>query len=428
MNIRPSLKRYFLVSVLVTGIVTIAAMTYVSYHFYFLGVDFSTSDFMRANAYQVAVSDGKPQEIGGFTVATRWQDLPTAVRSHLHESDLVEDRLLKFVDGNPLFSPPKTRYFAIKLNKGGELRYVSSMFEGELEGPEEPKDPPQFFYIFAIALGAILLFSLVPVLLLRKIATPVEHLTRWAGNLGPEELDKPAPEFHFSELDSLASLVRSSLRSVQESVNREKLFLGHASHELRTPIAVTRANSELLRKMIDKGIGTARQLEVLERIERASLTMTDLTETLLWLNRHSDKALPTSEVAVDGMIEKLTEELSYLLSGKEVEVLISCEPTVLVLPEALCRIVIANMIRNAFQYTYSGKVEIRLAGKRLEIINFNETEGRSTDELGFGLGLELSERLLGQQRWGYSNTATGAGRHVVIEFGGKGSRPEPAGN
>ena len=97
---------------------------------------------------------------------------------------------------------------------------------------------------------------------------------------------------------------------------------------------------------------------MLERIERASLTMTDLTETLLWLNRHSDKAPPTSEVAVDGMIEKLTEELSYLLSGKKVEVSISCEPTTLVLPEALCRIVIANMIRNAFQYLF-GEVEIR---------------------------------------------------------------------
>ncbi|MCP5231654.1 MAG: hypothetical protein H6948_06085 [Zoogloeaceae bacterium] len=96
--------------------------------------------------------------------------------------------------GNPLLSPPKTRYFAIKLNRGGELRYVSSMFEGGPEGLEEPKEPPQFFHIFAIALGAIFLFSLVPVLLLRKIATPVEHLTRWAGNLGPEELDKPAPE------------------------------------------------------------------------------------------------------------------------------------------------------------------------------------------------------------------------------------------
>ena len=171
MNIRPSLKRYFLVSVLVTGIVTIAAMTYVSYHFYFLGVDFSTSDFARANAYRVAVSDGKPREIGGFTVATRWQDLPTAVRSHLHESDLVEDRLLKFVDGNPLLSPPKTRYFAIKLNRVANCAMFRPCSRAGPKGSKNPK-PPQFFHIFAIALGAIFLFSLVPVLLLRKIATP----------------------------------------------------------------------------------------------------------------------------------------------------------------------------------------------------------------------------------------------------------------
>ncbi|WP_244225164.1 histidine kinase dimerization/phospho-acceptor domain-containing protein [Vibrio aquaticus] len=62
-------------------------------------------------------------------------------------------------------------------------------------------------------------------------------------------------------------------------------FLGYASHELRTPIAVTRNNSELLCKMISKGIPSEKQLVVLDRIERAGFTMTDLTETLLWLNQ-----------------------------------------------------------------------------------------------------------------------------------------------
>jgi len=416
MKIRPSLRRYFLGSILITGVVTIAAMTYVSYHFYFLGVDFSITDVMRTNAYQVAVSDGEPQEINGFTVATRWQDLPAAVRSHLDESELVEDSLLKFVDGNPLFSPPRARYFAIKLNRGGEPRFVSFMFVSDVETLAEPRDPPDFLYIFVIALGAICLFSLVPVLLLRKVATPIERLTAWAKGLGREELDKPAPKFYYSELDSLAQLVRSSLSSVQESVDRERLFLGYASHELRTPIAVTRANSELLRKMIDKGISSTRQLEVLGRIERASLTMTDLTETLLWLNRHSEKSLPNSPVALDGMIERLAGELSYLLSGKNVDVAISCDPTVLALPEALCRIVISNLIRNAFQYTRSGKVDISLAGKKLEILNINEADGERSDELGFGLGLELTERLVGRQGWRYTNKETGAGRHVVVEF------------
>ncbi|AWI80646.1 sensor histidine kinase [Parazoarcus communis] len=416
MKIRPSLRRYFLGSILVTGIVTIAAMAYVSYHFYFLGVDFSISDVMRTTAHQAAVSDGKPQELNGFTVATRWEDLPAAVRSHLDESEMVDERLLKFVDGNPLFSPPKARYFAIRLNRGGEQRYVSSMFVSDSHTLDAPKDPPDFLYIFAIALVAISLFSLVPVLLLKKVATPIERLTTWAKDLGREALDKPAPKFHYSELDSLAQLVLSSLRSVQESVEREKLFLGYASHELRTPIAVTRANSELLRKMIDKGISSTRQLEVLGRIERAGLTMTDLTETLLWLNRHSEKSLPTSPVELDGLIEKLVEELSYLLSGKTVDVAIRCEPTVLALPEALCRIVISNLIRNAFQYTWSGRVDISLTGKKLEILNINEADEERNDELGFGLGLELTERLVDRQGWGYSNKETGAGRHVVIEF------------
>ena len=105
-----------------------------------------------------------------------------------------------------------------------------------------------------------------------------------------------------------------------------------------------------------------------------------------------------------------------LLSGKKVDVAIKCEPTVLALPEALCRIDISNLIRNAFQYTWSGKVDISLTGKKLEILNINEADEERNDELGFGLGLELTERLVGQQGWGYTNKETGAGRRVVIEF------------
>jgi two-component sensor histidine kinase len=86
------------------------------------------------------------------------------------------------------------------------------------------------------------------------------------------------------------------------------------------------------------------------------------------------------------------------------------------LPEALCRIDISNLIRNAFQYTWSGKVDISLTGKKLEILNINEADEERNDELGFGLGLELTERLVGQQGWGYTNKETGAGRRVVIEF------------
>jgi signal transduction histidine kinase len=396
--------------------VTIAAMAYVGYQAYFSGIDFSMSEAMRRSAYQVQVADGQPQQVHGFTVATRWQDLPASIQSHLDEHALREEKLLKYVEGNPLFSRPSAGYFVIKLQQGDSERYVSSEFLNPPGAAPRPKELPEFIYIFAIALAAICAFSLVPILLLKKIATPVERLTAWARNLGQDELAKPAPDFHYQELNGLAHIVRASLQSVQESVEREKRFLGYASHELRTPIAVIRSNAELLKKMIDNGLPVARQQEVLARIERASLTMTDLTETLLWLNRHADKKLPSGRFALDRLIEQLRNELAYLLAGKQIDVSICCEPTELDLPEGLCRIVITNLIRNAFQHTQSGSVAIKLAGYQLEIINSNALAEESQHELGFGLGLELTERLIARQGWKYINQETDSGCHVQIDF------------
>ncbi|MEB3733551.1 histidine kinase dimerization/phospho-acceptor domain-containing protein [Halopseudomonas pachastrellae] len=56
------------------------------------------------------------------------------------------------------------------------------------------------------------------------------------------------------------------------------------SHELRTPISVIRANVELLERLrAQSRIDPAMEQQALDRIDRASLTMQHLTETLLWL-------------------------------------------------------------------------------------------------------------------------------------------------
>ena len=416
MNIRPSLKRYFLLAILLSGSATIAALTYVAYQAYFSGIDFSMSEAMRRSAYQVEVADGQPQAVNGFTVATRWQDLPASIQNHLDEHTLREGKLHKYVEGNPLLARPSAGYFAIQLQRGGSVRYVSSEFFTPPATPSRRQELPEFLYIFAVALIAIGAFSLVPILLLKRIAGPVERLTTWARQLGQGELAHPTPDFHYQELNGLAQIVRASLQSVQESVEREKRFLGYASHELRTPIAVTRSNAELLKKMMDKGSPAARQREVLARIERASLTMTDLTETLLWLNRRADKALPSGPLELHLMIAQLCEELAYVLEGKQVDVSINCEPTTLNLPEGLCRIVVTNLIRNAFQHTQSGSVAITLVGHQLEITNRNVVHGEDRHELGFGLGLELTERLIARQGWQYINEGTDSGCHVQIDF------------
>ncbi len=416
MKIRPSLKLYFFAMMIMTGVVTISVMSVVSINYFFAGIDFSMSGAMRSHAYKQPVSNGNPVTINDFVVASQWDDLPASIKANLKEHELIEGDLLKHIDGNPLFAKPNAGYFVMKINRDGQVRYVSSMFTSEKNTTLTAGPPPEFLYIILIALVAIALFSLVPYFILRNVASPVEKLIAWATQLNKEQLSQPIPDFYYSELNGLATMVQSSLHSVQESLEREQRFLGYASHELRTPIAVTRTNTELLRKMMLKNISQEKQLQVLDRIERASFTMTDLTETLLWLNRQSNKFMPVKPVAIGLLSKQLLEELSYLLNGKMVEVTIETDETTHLLPEALCRIILTNLIRNALQHTSEGTVTIKQSGGCLMITNQNMTSSQTSDELGFGLGLELTARLVQHYGWQYQNVITSNGHYVEINF------------
>ncbi|MBN3571575.1 sensor histidine kinase [Vibrio neptunius] len=413
MKIRRSLKLYFLFAMLLTGSLTIIAMSGVAVSYFFSGLDMAMTGFMRTQAYQVELTDNTPVKINDLTVARRWQDLPQPIQDNLNQNELVLNEVLKNVVGIPLIEPPKAGYFAMKMEHKGDVRYASVLF---LDNEFSPGEMPQFIYIVFVAIAAILAFSLILVAFIRSVSTPVEELKDWAKSLDKEKLSQPIPGFDYSELNTLAEIIKSSLSSVQEGLEREQRFLGYASHELRTPIAVTRANSELLKKMILKKLDDDKQLEVLERIERAGYTMTDLTETLLWLNRQEDKTLPFSELVIGDLITQIDHELEYLLQGKEVKVSIKVDTTQHSLPHSLCRIIITNLVRNAFQHTYQGEVIIEQSGSRLVITNHNVSQGDGEKALGFGLGLELTERLIKQYSWYYDNSATESGRRVELHF------------
>tara|TARA_R110001592_G_scaffold359995_1_gene667670 strand:+ start:2223 stop:3476 length:1254 start_codon:yes stop_codon:yes gene_type:complete len=416
MKIIPSLKLYFLVMMLITGVATISIMSVVSFKYFIYGIDIAVGDSMRSIANIEHVSEGNPVGINDFVVASQWQDLPLIIQEKLDQNSLEEGQLLKALDGKPPFSPPKAAYFVIKLNVDGQERYISSMFTAEDRAKIGDSGPPPFINLLLIGLTVMALFTLAPYFILRKIANPVEKLMLWAKQLNKKKLSEPTPNFHYSELNSLAKIVQSSLQSVQSSLKREQRFLGYASHELRTPIAVTRTNAELLRKMIEKGVSSEKQLAVLDRIERASLTMTDLTETLLWLNRQPDKSIPVKSISIGLMTQQLLEQLTYLLNGKNVKVSIETDISIRSLPEALCQIVITNLIRNALQHTQEGSIIIKQSANSLVITNQNISEDKSSEELGFGLGLELTERLVQHYGWQYKNVSTANEHYVEINF------------
>lgn len=200
---------------------------------------------------------------------------------------------------------------------------------------------------------------------------------------------------------------------MRESVAREKVFLSYASHELRTPISTIVANVELINRY-----NNSLQDEVInpiQRIERAAQTMRHLTETLLGLSRKNEQLLDYVDIDLQELIQQICESLRYMLHSNAVELHIRTEPYIVTVQGAAVHIALANIIRNAFQHTYEGHITIQQQGSKINIDNQNlENGGEHNAELGFGLGLRLTQEIADTFHWHYQNTTKTNGHHVEL--------------
>ncbi|MCL1126562.1 sensor histidine kinase [Shewanella surugensis] len=417
MRIKPSLRLYFFIAILVLGTSLTLVFSALTINYFIEGLDTGMRGTMRQLSQVENVRDGHPVRLINFQISSQWKDVPADIRSQFSQPPTTPGVLQKKLIGITLFSPPKKAYFVIyMMNNQGKGRYVSKVFNKETIKNETKKGSSHFTGIMLFGIGGLIIFTLFLFLIMNKMSSPMESLINWTKTLNDKNLAFPPPDFKYHEPNELAQIIHNSLNSVQESLNREQVFLSYASHELRTPIAVIRSNIELLNKMNDVEPLGDKQQKILQRIERAGFTMTHLTEALLWLGR--DNAIPPqlSVIKLNELIVQLVDELSYLLQGKAVNIEIDTHLYHIELPTTACLIVLTNLIRNAFQHTQSGTVSITQKHHHVIIENNNNDPEVDDEALGFGLGLELTQRLIEKFKWPYKTQITSSGHRVEVSF------------
>lgn len=430
MKIRPSLRLYFFISVVLLGSVMAIGFSLLSVNNFVDGLDKGLSVVMKDLAKTVEVEDGQSTDVIGFNVAGRWQDTPDIIQQRFTLSPTVEGELQKIKDQASIFVRPENIYFVVLLyNPQGEKRYISRvMLEKDRTVKVDSNRPDKrLYWAFFMAITAIAIFALFLVMIMQKIAKPIESLKGWAKSLNHDNLQNSPPDFTYNELNVLASLVQSSLISAHQSVDREQRFLSYASHELRTPISVIRSNVDLLQRLSEKSPLSDKQQLTLQRIQRAGLTMSDLTETLLWLGRNDEQDVTPEPLNLHEKITQLCDELNYLLNGKNVEVNIDGDECSVNVEATPCHIVLSNLIRNAYQHTQYGQVHIKQQGSRVTIINSNDSGDNTTPEAGsgskqvalgygYGLGLQLSEKIIKRHGWFYEIADLQGSYQVTVDF------------
>jgi signal transduction histidine kinase len=368
--------------------------------------DFHETHIMQRLADEILLPDGAPVETLGFHIAGNWRAVPDNIRKQFPVEPERLDVLYSHFENWIFFAPPKKHYLLLKTkNRLGETRYVSQYrFNKDIQpigirDGEIRLDPMVEIALWGI--GVTVIFALAFLLALRWLARPVEALYLWAKQLNLDILEQPIPWFKFKELNSLAKIVHTSVASVGDSLQKEHEFLQYASHELRTPISILRSNSALLDKV--NPAPSKKEREIRDRIKRASLSMKGITEILLWLGREEDYPDPYEEVDLSALLSQVVAEQQFLVEGKAIELALKLEAYTQYLPTEACRILLTNMVRNAFQHTNAGTIRITLQENKIVIENPLD-EGSLTDngvnEIGFGLGLNLSRKLADKFDWG----------------------------
>jgi len=298
----------------------------------------------------------------------------------------------------------------------GQVLYMFGDFELALISEVEfERFDDRLDFTLPLGLGLILLVVIIAYFFSRRISRASDQLVDWADNLTLDDLDRPRPEFRYAELNRVADQLRSAFQRIGSLLAREHHFLRNASHELRTPIAISRANLELLEK---QGVPDTMQRPV-ERLLRANQTMQNLTETLLWLSRDQEKMPEQQLVTLEPVLQQQCEDLNYLLDGKPVELRIDIQTPghQVCVPTTALQIVLHNLLRNAFQHTQEGDIEVTVDGRNLTVINLDQepiSERNHPDSIGLGLSLvkQICERL----QWPISITSLPKGMKVELSL------------
>jgi signal transduction histidine kinase len=299
---------------------------------------------------------------------------------------------------------------------------------GTLEFTEKRKISIALLLIIGVLLVIALGFW-IGLWMSRRVIAPIAHLADKVRGLNPEDFPSDLPENQYNdEVGVLAAALTDSMKRVDAYVAREKQFTRDASHELRTPVTVIRGALEILENSRKTADPTLKR--PLGRIRRAVSEMENIIESLLWLARQEAIHEISETCRPASIIKEAIGQHRNLFREKpvEVEYVAEADPE-LEAPPAIFKIIITNLIQNAFHYTVEGKITVRICTDSViisdtgigidvcELPSITAPHRRGGTSCGFGLGLAIVKRLCSRFGWQFQiDSEPAKGTTVTLLF------------
>ncbi len=243
---------------------------------------------------------------------------------------------------------------------------------------------------------------------LRRVLVPVRSLTEELQARSPDDLHHLRTASLPTDLLPLVSAMNALFARIDSMLARERRFTADAAHELRTPLAVLRAQWDVLRAAAD---GAVRR-EAETRMEQGLARMDRLVTQMLSLSRlEATQTLRDARPVVWApIVEQVISDLLPLADRRHIEMAMEGEPAAFALQgdAGLLTVLLRNLLDNAVRYAPEGStVTLRFMTRGLSVENAGPPltpqvlarlgerywRGEGQDESGSGLGVSIAQRI-----------------------------------
>ncbi len=208
--------------------------------------------------------------------------------------------------------------------------------------------------IIYLYVALLLTIMIINMWVFRKSMKPLYRLLDWLDNYRPGiknvPLDNPTNITEFRKLND--SIERFAARS-EDLFEQQKQFIGNASHEMQTPLAICRNRIEIL--LEDESLSES-QMEGLVNVHRTLEHVTRQNKSLLLLSKiDNGQFADTKLVDMNSILKRYLDDYREVYGYKNVRLNLKEDGVFRIeISESLAAILITNLLKNAFVHNVPG--------------------------------------------------------------------------
>lgn len=262
------------------------------------------------------------------------------------------------------------------------------------------------WWILALYLILLLTVILIALVVLQKSMRPLYKILDWLNTYTPGKFhSRLSIDTDIHEFRQLEKVTTEATDRSDKAFEKQKQFIGNASHELQTPLAVLGGRIDW---MLDNDSLGEESVGELVQMKRELGHIVRLNKTLLLLTKIDNDQFPDqTDVNLSSMVLSQKELYEEIFSSKRIScsVQVPDEPVIIRMNETLASILVTNIIKNAFVHSpEGGTVALTLTENELVVANSGDSpldQSRIFDRFyqgtkkdgSTGLGLALAKTI-----------------------------------